>query len=155
MATQPRYEYPESPRGPRALPTVEQTSLYLVPLGRLLFTAIFLMSVPMHFTRAYVDYAAQSGVPLPQIAVPVSGIIALVGALSVLLGYHARIGGWLLVIFLIPVALFMHNFWAVSDPMMRSMQEAHFMKNIAMAGAALLICYFGAGPISVDSRRRR
>lgn len=95
----------------------ERASPYLAPLGRLLFTAIFLMSAPMHFTRAYINYGAQSGVPLPQIAVPISGIIALIGGLSVLLGYHARIGGWLLVLFLISVAVMMHNFWAYSDPM--------------------------------------
>jgi len=43
----------------------------------------------------------------------------------------------------------MHNFWAVSDPLMRQMQMAHFMKNVSMLGAALLIAYFGSGPYSM------
>jgi putative oxidoreductase len=48
----------------------------------------------------------------------------------------------------------MHNFWTISDPMMRQMQMAMFMKNISMLGGALLIAYFGAGPLSVDARKQ-
>jgi putative oxidoreductase len=48
----------------------------------------------------------------------------------------------------------MHNFWAVTDPMMRQMQMAMFMKNIAMLGGALLITQFGAGPWSLDNRKK-
>ncbi|WP_215217007.1 MULTISPECIES: hypothetical protein [Candidatus Rhabdochlamydia] len=38
--------------------------------------------------------------------VPFSGLLALVGGLSILLGYKARYGAWLLVIFLVPVYLY-------------------------------------------------
>jgi len=37
--------------------------------------------------------------------------------------------------------------------MMRQIQMAMFMKNIALLGAALLITQFGAGPLSLDARR--
>jgi putative oxidoreductase len=50
------------------------------------------------------------------------------------------------------VTLAMHAFWAMPDPMMRMMQQAMFMKNLAMLGGALLIAYFGAGPVSLDER---
>ena len=80
-------------------------------------------------------------------------MIALAGGLSVLLGFRAKIGAWLLVLFLVPVTVMMHNFWAVQDPMMRGMQQAMFMKNLSMLGAALLISHFGAGPLSFDARR--
>ena len=46
----------------------------------------------------------------------------------------------------------MHNFWAVSDPMMRQMQMVMFMKNLSMLGGALLISQFGSGPWSLDNR---
>jgi putative oxidoreductase len=49
----------------------------------------------------------------------------------------------------------MHAFWAVPDPMTRMMQQAMFMKNLAMLGGALLIAYWGAGPVSLDERVRR
>ena len=127
--------------------------LYLVPLGRLLYSAIFLMTVMGHFSAGYIGYAAQAGVPAPGLLVPLSGVIATLGGLSITLGYKAKIGGWLIVLFLVPVSLKMHNFWAVTDPMMHGMQMAMFMKNVSMLGASLLIAHFGAGPLSLDARR--
>ena len=85
--------------------------------------------------------------------VPLSGAMALAGGVSVLLGYRAKIGAWLLVLFLIPVTVMLHNFWAVKDPTIAQMQLAMFMKNISMMGAALLISQFGAGPLSLDAQR--
>ena len=73
------------------------------------------------------------------------------GGLSVALGYKARYGAWLLVLFLVPVTIMLHNFWAVTDPMMSRMQQVMFMKNLTMIGGALLISYFGAGPLSLDT----
>jgi putative oxidoreductase len=37
--------------------------------------------------------------------------------------------------------------------MMVQLEQAMFMKNVAIIGGALLIAYFGAGPISLDARR--
>src|SRR5579862_8626641 len=81
----------------------QDATRYIVPIGRLLFTGIFLASVPMHFSAKAVGYAAHAGVPLAGLAVPASGLLELVGALMVLLGYRAKIGAWLLVAFLVPV----------------------------------------------------
>ncbi len=69
-----------------------------------------------------------------------------------LLGYRARLGAWLLVLFLVPVTAMIHNFWAVKDPMMAQMQLGFFMANLSRLGGALLIAYFGAGPFSLDAR---
>lgn len=85
------------------------------------------------------------------ILVPVSGIIACLGGISILLGYKAKIGAWLIVLFLVPVTLIMHNWWSVTDHMARQMQHVMFHKNLTMLGGALLITYFGAGPCSIDS----
>jgi len=125
----------------------------IVALGRTLFSLIFLMAGPSNFSPASIGYAAHAGVPFAGFLVPASGILAAVGGLSVMLGYRARLGAWLLVVFLVPVTLMLHNFWAVSDPMMRAMQMAMFMKNLGLLGGALLITQLGAGPGSLDSRR--
>jgi len=125
---------------------------YLVLLGRILYAAIFVMSAPGHFTAGIVAYAAGKGVPMASIAVPLSGVIALLGGLSIVLGYKAKYGAWLIVLFLVPVTIMMHNFWAVTDPMMRQMQNINFMKNLSMLGAALLIAHFGSGPLSADKK---
>jgi putative oxidoreductase len=128
---------------------------YLAPAGRLLLAAIFLVTPLSHFSPQVIGYAAQQGVPAPGLLVPASGLLALAGALSIALGYRARIGAWLLVAFLVPVTITMHNFWAVSDPMMYQMQLAMFLKNVSMLGGALLIAHFGAGPLSLDARPAR
>jgi len=123
-------------------------------LGRFLFALIFLTAAPNHFSSQTIAYAASQGVPLALIAVPLSGVIALVGGLSILLGYRAKIGAWLLVLFLAAVTPMLHNFWTVTDPMMRQMQMIMFMKNVSMLGGALFITQYGAGPWSLDARRK-
>jgi putative oxidoreductase len=128
----------------------------LIPLiGRVLFSLIFLSSGIMgHLLAASqtAAYAASYGLPMALPLVIISGIIAVLGALSVILGYKARLGAWLIVLFLIPVTFVMHSFWNVADPMKQQIQMALFMKNIGLLGGALMITYFGAGPISLDSR---
>ena len=127
----------------------------LVFLGRLFFALTFLVMGAGHFAKQTIAYAAAQGVPLASVVVPLSGLLAVVGGLSILLGYHARIGAWLIVLFLVPVTFMMHKFWTVTDPMMMQMQMAMFMKNISMLGGALLISQFGAGPFSLDARSTR
>jgi putative oxidoreductase len=126
---------------------------YLVLAGRILFAAIFVLTVFSHFSGQAIDHAASQGVPAANVLVPLSGILATLGGLSVALGYRARIGAWLIVLFLVPVTLMMHRFWGVPDPRMAQLQQAMFMKNVSMLGAALLVAYFGAGPLSLDARQ--
>jgi putative oxidoreductase len=127
----------------------------VVVLGRFFFTLIFLMAGANHFSSQTIAFSASQGVPLASIAVPLSGVLAIAGGLSILLGYRAKLGAWLIVIFLVPVTLMMHKFWTVADPMMAQIQMILFMKNVAMLGGALLISQFGAGPFSLDARRLR
>ena len=124
-------------------------------LGRSLFAVIFVMAGANHFNKQTIGYAASQGVPAASIAVPLSGVLAILGGLSIVLGYRAKLGAWLIALFLIPVTLMMHKFWAVSDPMMAQIQMIMFMKNVSMLGGALLISFFGAGPYSLDARRMR
>ncbi len=125
----------------------------IVLLGRLFYALIFLMAAPNDFTKQAIAYAASQGAPLAAIGVPLMGVISLVGGLSILLGYRAKIGAWLIVLFLLIVTPIMHRFWGLTDPMMAQQQMIHFMKNLSMLGGALLIVQFGAGPVSLDARR--
>jgi putative oxidoreductase len=127
----------------------------VVVLGRFLFALIFLLAGANHFNRQTIGYAASQGVPLAAIAVPLSGVLAIAGGLSILLGYRAKLGARVIVLFLVPVSLMMHKFWTVADPMMAQIQMILFMKNVSMLGGALLITQFGAGPFSLDGRRSR
>jgi putative oxidoreductase len=115
---------------PRTLNTTdwnERASVgsFVTLAGRILFSAIFIMTGFFHFSQQEIAYAAHSGVPM----------------------------AWLLVLFLVPVTLMMHNFWAAKDPMMAQMQMVMFLKNATMLGGALLISQFGADALSLDARR--
>ncbi|HEV3511643.1 MAG TPA: DoxX family protein [Candidatus Sulfotelmatobacter sp.] len=138
----------------RSLDRAPATAGFFVLFGRIFFAVIFLAAGPNHFAKQTIAYAASQGVPLASIAVPFSGLLAILGGLSILLGYRARIGAWLIAIFLIGVTPMMHKFWTVSDPMMYQIQFVMFMKNVSMLGGALLISQFGAGPLSLDARKK-
>ncbi len=125
---------------------------YVVLAGRVLYAAIFLISAPGHFTGKMIAFAASKGVPLAHLAVPLAGVISFLGGLSILTGYRARLGAWLIVVFLVPVTIMIHNFWAISDPVQAGIQYVNFMKNLSMLGAALMIAHFGSGPLSIEGR---
>src|SRR5262245_15088025 len=95
----------------------------MVPhVARILFALIFLVAAPRHFTSEGISHAADLGVPLAKFCVPLSGVIAIVGGLSLITGIHVRYGAWALILFLAPVTLGMHQFWTIADPMQRHIQ---------------------------------
>ncbi|MFE3290002.1 DoxX family protein [Rhodococcus sp. NPDC059234] len=118
----------------------------VILIGRILFSALFLSSATGHLTqsKAMAQYAGAKGLPVPQLSVLASGAILVVGGLSVLLGVWADLGSLLLVAFLVPTAALMHNFWAETDPRARQMEMIQFNKDIALAGAALMLFAFFA-----------
>lgn len=125
----------------------------MVPVGRALFAAIFILAAAGHFSPDTIRRAADQGVPFAHFLVPASGVLSLLGGLSVLLGYRTRLGATLLVLFLIPVTFAMHAFWAVPEPQAAQVQMVMFMKNVGLTGGAMLLSHFGAGPHSLDARR--
>ncbi|MBI3726273.1 DoxX family protein [bacterium] len=143
----------EKSLGRATAPESQDPRRFLVPVGRALFASIFVLASFGHFSKQTIDFAASQGVPLASLAVPLSGVLSLAGGLSILLGYRARIGAALLVLFLVPVTLSLHPFWGISDPAAAQLQQIMFMKNVSMLGGALMIAWFGAGPVSLDARR--
>jgi putative oxidoreductase len=136
------------PRGTRDAPRKRVRAI--VPIARACFALIFIVAVFDCFTGATIDHAAAHGVPLAGVVVPLSGILALAGGISVLLGYRARFGAFLIVLFLVPVTLVMHRFWGLHDPHLAALQQEMFLKNVSIFGGALLVIYYGAGPVSLD-----
>ena len=110
-------------------------------VGRIGFAAFFVNAGVSHYTNAkgITGYAQAKGVPAAGLAVPVSGAMLIVGGLLILFSWHAIVGAALLVLFLLPAAFMIHNYWTESDPMMKANQQAHFWKNIALAAAAVLV----------------
>ena len=126
---------------------------YVLLLGRILFSSLFILKSFNHFSEKALTHATNMDVPVASIFVPITGLILLLGGFSILLGYKARAGGWLLAFFLAPTAFLMHPFWNVQDSYASMMEQFCFMKNLSLLGAALMIAYFGSGPLSLDKRR--
>jgi putative oxidoreductase len=126
---------------------------YIVLIGRILFAFLFIESGFTHFQNQTIEHAANHGVMMANLLVPASGFIAIVGGLSILLGIKTKWGAWLLVLFLVPVTLIMHNFWVINDTKELEVQMIMFMKNLSILGGALIIAYFGAGPLSIDYKK--
>jgi uncharacterized membrane protein YphA (DoxX/SURF4 family) len=84
-------------------------------------------------------YAKSKGAPIPKLSVGFSGLLLIVGGLSVLFDILPSVGLVALVFFLIPVTFIMHAFWKVQDPTAKMHEMVNFMKNIALLGAVLIL----------------
>jgi putative oxidoreductase len=120
--------------------------------GRALLAAIFLASAVMNHIPKFADITntlAGKGIPAPAIANAISIALMLLGGVSLVIGYKARLGATMLLVFLALAAYFFHDFWHYQDKAAQD-QMAHFMKNVAMMGAMLVIIANGPGAWSID-----
>jgi uncharacterized membrane protein YphA (DoxX/SURF4 family) len=108
-------------------------------VGRILFAFMFVASGLNHLTKAeaMAGYAAYKKVPAPKLANLLSGVLMILGGLSVILGVYADLGALVLAVLLIVMALKMHDFWNAQGEAKPEM--IGFMKNISMAGGALFL----------------
>lgn len=133
------------------MPYVLQGLLALV--GRILLCAIFLMSAyghAMEFNHTAETFMVPKHIPMPHVLLALALAFLVIGSLSVILGFKARIGALLLLIFLAAVTPIFHDFWNITEPAAQQMQMINFLKNLSMAGAMLLIIANGPGLFSAD-----
>jgi putative oxidoreductase len=119
--------------------------------GRILLSLIFLLSAAgkAFGFSATAGMMSQKGFPAASIFLAGAIALELLGGLSVLTGYKARLGAAALIFFLIPTTLIFHNFWAFQG-MEQQMQMTNFLKNVAIAGGLFLVVAFGPGRLSID-----
>ncbi len=113
----------------------------LLLIGRIILGGFFIYSGINHFVGfgMMTQYAKMKGVPFPSVAQALTGLMLLFGGISIVLGIYPLVGILLLVAFLIPVTLMMHNFWSIKDPQLRMADKANFLKNMALVGAILML----------------
>ena len=110
--------------------------------GRILFAAIFVWSgVGFHLgmRQTAVGYARAKGAPLPELTVPLTGIAIAAAGVLIVIGLWVDLAALVIAAFLLSTAYFMHAFWKVADPQEKQMEQVHFMKDVALAGAALAL----------------
>jgi putative oxidoreductase len=138
-------------------------------LGRVMLALIFLMSAIGNKIPNFNDvagYMASEGVPFPQVMLVGAIVFLIGGSLSIILGFKARLGAGLLLVFLVLATYFFHDFWTWPENAMwvlslnsdvqmpvQQIEMISFMKNMALMGAMLFIMSNGSGPWSLDNKR--
>jgi len=123
--------------------------------GRVLLALIFVISGFGKITgfEGTVGYIASKGMPLPQLAAVGAIAIELIGGCLLIVGWQTRWAATAIFLFLIPTTLIFHPFWAATGGAAR-METIQFMKNLCIMGGMLYVMAFGAGPYSIDNRKR-
>jgi putative oxidoreductase len=122
----------------------------LILLSRILLSMPFLYSgidKSWRWAAAQREVAA-SGLPWPTLFHLGTVALQLGAGLSVLIGIEARLGAFLLCLFLIPVTVLYHPFWKRSGPELVA-EADHFLLNFAVIGGLFMIVVFGSGAISM------
>lgn len=120
---------------------------YIPLIGRAFLAAIFLKAAVANTLgfSGIVGMMTEKGLPFPPLLLAGNIFCTLVGGISILLGFKARIGAILLIIFLVPTTFVFHNPFTNPD------EWNAFLKNFGLVGAMLLIYYYGTGPVSLDA----
>jgi len=113
---------------------------FVLLIARVLVAFMFLGSGSNHLKQAdaMTGYAQFKKVPMPKLSVQLSGVILLLGGLSVILGVWTDIGAIALAVLLVLMAVKMHDYWN-ADEASKQVEMIGFLKNISMAGGALFI----------------
>jgi putative oxidoreductase len=124
-------------------------------VGRVLMAVIFLVSAYVKITGF--DQTIQAmmarGMPMTQALLTCAIAIEVVAATLLILGWKTEWAAFALLVFLVPATLYFHNYWTYPPEQVRN-QRNHFMKNLTIGGALIFVMGMGAGPLSIDNRRR-
>lgn len=121
-------------------------------LGRIMLCVIFAMSAAANKIPKFqevVGYMGAAGVPFPEFMLIGAIVFLLAGSLLVILGFQARIGAAMLLIFLVLATYYFHAFWKM-PPESQQAEMGNFMKNFALAGAMVFLIANGSGKGSLD-----
>ncbi len=127
---------------------------YVFLLGRALFALVFILLPIKYFTGSLTVDSPTMSLPFQGSWLALGAIIAFIGGFSILLGFYSRFGALLLLLFLVPSTLYMHQFWVEGTDFAQTMHNFCFWKNVALAGVLLMFTYTGSGPFSLRCEKK-
>jgi putative oxidoreductase len=115
--------------------------MWLPVAGRILFATYFLLMGASHLVhfREHAAFIGRKGVPMARAATMLTIVMMVGGGVLTLLNWHRWIGAGLLFGIIFPAPFFLHHFWNETDSYTRLSEFAHFIKDLSLAGAALLL----------------
>jgi putative oxidoreductase len=128
-------------------------------LGRLMLCSLFfLMAVRNYipdFKGTLDQWENEFHVPHARYLLIAAILVMTTGSVSIILGYRARFGAFLLFVFLGAATYLAHRFWEFPPESVKYRDEMIiFLKNVAIAGAMVFIIANGPGRGSLDAIRR-
>ncbi len=117
----------------------------VILIGRILLSMIFVGSGSaghLMQTEGTAAYAESRGVPNPHTLTRVSGVLILAAGLGVILGIWADLAALGMAAYSLIAAFWVHHFWTDEDPMVQQAEMSGFMKNLSIAGGALILFGF-------------
>jgi putative oxidoreductase len=118
-------------------------------VGRIMLAALFLISGFGKLTAYGATAAYMSSLGVPGVLLPLVVATEVLGGIAIIIGWKTRIVAFLMAGFTLLTGLVFHSNFADQN------QAIHFMKNVSIAGAFMLLVCNGAGPLSLDHRRRK
>lgn len=133
----------QTPVSTTSLPGTFLSALPIQPtqaIGRALVGVLFLVSGALKIGRfaGVAGALAAKGLPLPEVLTALVIALEIAGGLALVFGWRVREAALALALFCIPATLLFHAFWAV-DAAAFGNQLNHFLKNVAIFGALLMI----------------
>ena len=98
-----------------------------------------------------VQYMSTRHLPMIPVLLAAAMVIEVGGSICLITGYRAREAAFIMFLYMIPLTLLFHNYWAVTG-MSAGAQETHFRKNLAIMGGLLLLAYAGPGRWSLGKK---
>jgi putative oxidoreductase len=123
-------------------------------IGRILLALMFIMSGfgKLADIQGAAGYVASGGLPFPVVLAVLVGLLELVGGIALVIGFKARIAGFLLGAFTLVASVLFHAYWSVPAEQ-QFITQLLFMKNLSVAGGLFLLSALGAGPLSLDAAK--
>ena len=91
-------------------------------------------------------------VPMPPLVLVLAFVLMVMGAFSLLVGYHTRHGAVLLFGMTIVATVVLHDYWHIADPAGRRAEFEIFARDVAICGGLLLMIGMGCGTFGWDNR---
>ena len=123
-------------------------------IARVLLALMFVLSGISKLTglEGTAGYIASTGLPAPTLLALGAGVVELAGGVLLVIGWQARWAALALAAFTLLASVLFHNFWAMPADK-AFMQQLMFLKNLSVVGGLLFVFAYGAGTVSLDSRR--
>ena len=130
----------------------------LAPLvGRLAFGWFFLTQVAVYGGDwdGTITLMTFRGVPAAAFMLAVILLLLVMGAVSLIFGFHARYGALILFTLTLLAMVVLHDWWRIlGNPAQRAAEFELFACYAAIAGGLLMMIGMGPGPLAIDNKAK-